>query len=92
MLRIIAILLVGERLIKAELLSVLLTITLHKMVLERLVSDLMSNMLPGWGRLHIASNAKFPDEQQMFAAGFLEGALTQYRIYQHYINVYRYSA
>jgi len=42
----------------------------------------------GWARLHITSNSRFEDEQQMYAAGFLEGALTQARIAQHYVNIY----
>ena len=30
----------------------------------------------GWGILHVASDARWTDEQQMFGAGFLEGWLT----------------
>lgn len=30
----------------------------------------------GWHRLEVASNASYSDEQQVYAAGFLEGALT----------------
>ncbi len=36
----------------------------------------------GWGILKIQTNPTFSDDIQMFGAGFLEGALTQERIYQ----------
>eukprot|EP01135_Chromosphaera_perkinsii_P010365 Nk52_evm37s2118 gene=Nk52_evmTU37s2118 len=36
----------------------------------------------GWGVLNIVTNQKYADEMQMFAAGFLEGALTRNRIFE----------
>jgi hypothetical protein len=36
----------------------------------------------GWGVLKVQTNSAFSDDLQMFGAGFLEGALTQDRIYQ----------
>eukprot|EP01087_Luapelamoeba_hula_P019299 TRINITY_DN6372_c0_g2_i1.p1 TRINITY_DN6372_c0_g2~~TRINITY_DN6372_c0_g2_i1.p1 ORF type:complete len:537 (+),score=65.67 TRINITY_DN6372_c0_g2_i1:23-1612(+) len=41
----------------------------------------------GWGRLYIQSNPTSPDEEQMYAAGMLEGALTAHRIYPHFLNI-----
>ncbi|XP_052791309.1 phospholipase B-like 1 isoform X2 [Mya arenaria] len=44
----------------------------------------------GWGILNITAGrgSKQPDNNQlMFAAGYLEGLLTQKRIYQHYLNL-----
>jgi hypothetical protein len=44
----------------------------------------------GFGELSIASSKDFADSDQMYAAGFLEGALTQPRIWQQYFNVHSY--
>eukprot|EP01089_Gocevia_fonbrunei_P003468 TRINITY_DN13445_c0_g1_i1.p1 TRINITY_DN13445_c0_g1~~TRINITY_DN13445_c0_g1_i1.p1 ORF type:complete len:542 (+),score=120.42 TRINITY_DN13445_c0_g1_i1:50-1675(+) len=44
----------------------------------------------GWGKLNIQTNAQYGDEIQMFAAGYLEGAFTHERIYDHYVNVWSY--
>jgi hypothetical protein len=41
----------------------------------------------GWGILKIETNAGYDDLLQMQAAGFLEGAFTWKRIYDHYTNV-----
>ena len=40
----------------------------------------------GFGQLSISTSASFPDAVQMHAAGYLEGALTQERIYSHTQN------
>jgi len=42
----------------------------------------------GWGILKIATNSDFPDQNQMYAAGILEGYLTSDRIYENYLNMY----
>eukprot|EP01130_Rhizamoeba_saxonica_P018914 TRINITY_DN9644_c0_g1_i1.p1 TRINITY_DN9644_c0_g1~~TRINITY_DN9644_c0_g1_i1.p1 ORF type:complete len:541 (-),score=112.21 TRINITY_DN9644_c0_g1_i1:31-1566(-) len=42
----------------------------------------------GWGVLSVRTNPKFSNEMQMFAAGYLEGALTSNRIYENYENLY----
>eukprot|EP00753_Platysulcus_tardus_P015584 PLAT5104.1.p1 GENE.PLAT5104.1~~PLAT5104.1.p1 ORF type:complete len:554 (+),score=259.67 PLAT5104.1:12-1673(+) len=42
-----------------------------------------AHVTSNFGQLHVATNASFPDEQQMYAAGFLEGALTQTRIFEY---------
>eukprot|EP01116_Phalansterium_solitarium_P025523 TRINITY_DN9808_c0_g1_i1.p1 TRINITY_DN9808_c0_g1~~TRINITY_DN9808_c0_g1_i1.p1 ORF type:complete len:527 (-),score=200.75 TRINITY_DN9808_c0_g1_i1:373-1953(-) len=42
----------------------------------------------GWGVLKVQSNNTYPDIVQMFAAGFLEGALTAGRISENYDNMY----
>lgn len=42
----------------------------------------------GWGVLRIQTNNSFSDATQMKAAGFLEGALTASRIFDHYQNIY----
>jgi hypothetical protein len=42
----------------------------------------------GWGKLSIEGNPLHEDETQMFAAGYLEGAMTQKRIYQQYTNIH----
>lgn len=41
----------------------------------------------GFGVLKIETNSSYTDYQQMFAAGFLEGALTAAEIYDNYVNV-----
>eukprot|EP01135_Chromosphaera_perkinsii_P001927 Nk52_evm76s212 gene=Nk52_evmTU76s212 len=41
----------------------------------------------GWGRLHIKANPHKNDYEQAFAAGYLEGALTHKRIFQHFTNI-----
>lgn len=40
----------------------------------------------GWGKLYIKSNKNFDDLTQAFAVGYLEGQITQEKIYQHYTN------
>ena len=40
----------------------------------------------GFGQLSVSTNGALPAAAQMFAAGFLEGALTQERIYSHTQN------
>ncbi|XP_077979884.1 phospholipase B-like 1 [Glandiceps talaboti] len=45
----------------------------------------------GWGVLNIKAgyeDQKVSDNEAMYAAGYLEGALTAKRIYQHYLNMY----
>ena len=41
----------------------------------------------GWDKLAITTNSIFSDEIQAEAAGRLEGELTKYRIYDHYLNI-----
>ena len=38
----------------------------------------------GWGELWLSTSASFADDVQMYAAGYLEGALTHWRIEQMY--------
>ena len=40
----------------------------------------------GWSRLHILTNSSRSDEEQTFAAGYLEGLLTQPQIYHSFLN------
>lgn len=40
----------------------------------------------GWTYFRVISNANFPDEEQSFAAGYLEGGLLHKRIYTHMYN------
>jgi hypothetical protein len=42
----------------------------------------------GFGQLSVSTNNKFNDTTQMYAAGFLEAALTQERIWTHTNNVF----
>eukprot|EP00033_Pygsuia_biforma_P000459 GCRY01000545.1.p1 GENE.GCRY01000545.1~~GCRY01000545.1.p1 ORF type:complete len:552 (-),score=133.76 GCRY01000545.1:71-1726(-) len=42
----------------------------------------------GWGELAITTNKAYSNEQQVYAAGFLEGALTQKRIHQAQQNLF----
>ncbi|KAJ5074033.1 phospholipase b [Anaeramoeba ignava] len=44
--------------------------------------------LIGWGQLNVYTNPSYPDSVQMHAAGYLEGALTHSRIFQHRHNIY----
>lgn len=44
----------------------------------------------GWGVLHLETNPSYPDPIQAYAAGYLEGALTQPRIYEMYENLLEY--
>ncbi len=46
----------------------------------------------GWGQISIRTSSSFPDDQQMWAAGYLEGYLTAARIYDHHINMQSYFA
>ena len=41
----------------------------------------------GWAQLYIESNGAFTDEEQMQAAGYLEGYLTAYEISAHHQNM-----
>jgi hypothetical protein len=47
----------------------------------------MNSSASGFAELSIVTSSAFSDAQQMFAAGFLEGALTQPQIYLHSINM-----
>lgn len=38
----------------------------------------------GWGKLNITANDTYPNHVQAIAAGYLEGVLTQERIWQTY--------
>ena len=40
----------------------------------------------GWGRLFVTTNANNTDEQQGYAAGYLEAALTPQLIYYYHLN------
>ena len=40
----------------------------------------------GWGRLFITTNANNTDEEQGYAAGYLEASLTPQLIYYYYLN------
>jgi hypothetical protein len=40
----------------------------------------------GWAFLDLTTSASFPNEQQAYAAGFVEACLTQLRIYQTWLN------
>ena len=42
----------------------------------------------GWGVLRIETNGSFADNDQMYAAGMLEGALTATRIYENLENLW----
>jgi hypothetical protein len=42
----------------------------------------------GWGVFQVETNQKYPDNQQMYAAGYLEGYLTAHRIYEMYLSMY----
>ena len=46
----------------------------------------------GFGELSVVTSNAYNDTAQMFAAGFLEGALTQARVYEQYYNVHSYIA
>lgn len=52
------------------------------------VSDMTDHPVNGFGQLAIATNKGYNDTTQMYAAGYLEGALTQARIKQQFDNVY----
>ena len=41
----------------------------------------------GFGVLHLHASPKAGDEEQMFAAGYLEGWLTAERVYDHFFNM-----
>ena len=41
----------------------------------------------GWGVLRVKTSGNFHDMDQMYAAGFVEGALTAKRIYEHFHNL-----
>lgn len=45
----------------------------------------------GWAKLHISTNAKYADAQQAYAAGVIEGYLTEDRIYSHWNNLNTYT-
>jgi hypothetical protein len=48
----------------------------------------MNETASAFGSLSISTSNKLPDATQMFAAGYLEGALTQYRLKQQFDNVH----
>jgi hypothetical protein len=41
----------------------------------------------GWGQLLVRTSPEFPDDKQMWAAGYLEGYFTASRIYDHHVNM-----
>eukprot|EP00753_Platysulcus_tardus_P008372 PLAT15929.1.p1 GENE.PLAT15929.1~~PLAT15929.1.p1 ORF type:complete len:572 (+),score=269.22 PLAT15929.1:1758-3473(+) len=41
----------------------------------------------GWSQLYVHSNGTYSDDLQAFGAGYLEGALTAQRIWQHWTNL-----
>ena len=41
----------------------------------------------GWAQLYVETNARYSDEEQMRAAGYLEGVLTAYEISAHHLNM-----
>lgn len=41
----------------------------------------------GWGIFEVKTSPRFPDYLQARSAGYLEGALTASRIYEHYLNM-----
>eukprot|EP01113_Clastostelium_recurvatum_P033533 TRINITY_DN443_c0_g1_i1.p1 TRINITY_DN443_c0_g1~~TRINITY_DN443_c0_g1_i1.p1 ORF type:complete len:558 (-),score=91.19 TRINITY_DN443_c0_g1_i1:82-1719(-) len=43
----------------------------------------------GWGKLYIESSSQWPDDVQMFAAGYLEAYLTQHHIFTFYTNYFQ---
>ena len=47
----------------------------------------MTLAVSGFGQLSVSTSSSFPDAVQMHAAGYLEAALTQERIYSHSQNV-----
>ena len=50
--------------------------------------DWTANTVSGFGQLTVLTNSALNDTAQTYAAGFLEGALTQSRILQQYHNVH----
>lgn len=46
-----------------------------------------SEHISNFAQLQIKTNSKFNDNEQTFAAGFLEGYLTAESIHQHYANM-----
>lgn len=48
----------------------------------------MNESVASFGSLSITTNAAFVDLEQMAAAGYLEGALTQEQIFPHYSNIH----
>lgn len=43
--------------------------------------------ISNFAQLKIRTNSDFPDDLQLFAAGYVEGILTAKSIYQHYNNM-----
>ena len=41
----------------------------------------------GWAQLYVETSARYSDEEQMRAAGYLEGVLTAYEISAHHLNM-----
>ena len=50
-------------------------------------SDWTTDTVTGFGQLSVITNPNNTDKDQMYGAGFVEGALTQTRIAQQYYNV-----
>lgn len=46
----------------------------------------------GFGQLSVVTSGTYNDTAQMYAAGYLEGALTASRIGEHYANVHAWIA
>lgn len=44
-------------------------------------------LVTGWGTLELSTNAQYHDKDQMYAAGYLEGAATAQRIAESYANI-----
>ncbi|CAL8471420.1 g10962 [Coccomyxa elongata] len=49
-----------------------------------------SQTISNCGQLHIKTNGKYTDKEQMFAAGFFEGFTTAERIHDYWSNTYTY--
>ncbi|KAJ5072991.1 phospholipase b-like 1 [Anaeramoeba ignava] len=43
----------------------------------------------GWSRLYVNSSRNYDNNVQMFSGGYLEGFLSQHRIYQYFNNFYK---
>jgi hypothetical protein len=48
--------------------------------------DMADAVTSAFGELTVKTSGTYTDTQQMYAAGYVEGALTAARIYQHYVN------
>ena len=59
----------------------------HTSPLASRLQDWEDDKVTGFGQLSVLTNAAYNDSAQLYAAGMLEGALTQTRIAQQYFNV-----